>query len=163
PLEDAPRLQVGLPVEIINYQDQAVTRGNISFISPNVTADSQLVLAKATFDRNNKALLNRQFIQARIIWQQRQGVLVPTTAVSRLGGQTFVFVAQANSSKEEGATPLIAEQRQVELGEIQGNNYQVISGLKPGEKIVTAGILRLRDGAPIQEIGNQDSKVKGFN
>ncbi len=163
PLEDAPRLQLGLPVEIIDNQDQAIARGNISFISPNVTADSQLILAKATFKGNNKALLNRQFIQARIIWEQRQGVLIPTTAVSRLGGQTFVFVAKPNDSKEEGAAPLIAEQRQVELGEVQGNNYQVISGLKPGEKIITAGILRLRDGAPIQEVRNQKSEVRSFN
>ncbi len=72
-------------------------------------------------------------------------------------------MAKPNDSKEEGAAPLIAEQRQVELGEVQGNNYQVISGLKPGEKIITAGILRLRDGAPIQEVRNQKSEVKSFN
>ncbi|WP_243397372.1 efflux RND transporter periplasmic adaptor subunit [Crocosphaera subtropica] len=155
PLEDASRLRLGLPVQIIDNQGKAIATGNISFISPNVTADSQLVLAKATFDGNNRSLLNRQFIQARIIWQQGQGLLIPTTAVSRLGGQTFVFVAQANDSNKEGAAPFIAEQRQVELGEVQGNNYQVISGLQPGEKIVTAGILQLKDGAPIQEVNNQ--------
>ncbi len=163
PLEDAPRLQVGLPVEIMDSQGKAKARGQLSFISPNVTADSQLVLAKATFEGNNQALLNRQFIQARIIWQQKQGLLIPTTAVSRLGGQTFIFVAKPNNAKEEGAAPFIAEQRQIEIGEIQGNSYQVMSGLKPGEKIVTAGILQLRDGAPIQEIKNQKSEVKSFN
>ncbi len=162
-LEEAPRLQLGLPVEIIDSQGQAMAIGKISFISPNVTADSQLVLAKATFNDHNRALLNRQFIEARIIWQQSKGVLIPSTAVSRLGGQTFVFVAQPNDSKQEGAAPFIAEQRQIELGEIQGNNYQVITGLKPGEKIVTAGILQLQDGAPIQEVGNQKSEVKSFN
>lgn len=152
PLEDASRLRLGLPVQILDNQGKAIATGNISFISPNVTADSQLVLAKATFEGNNRSLLNRQFIQARIIWQQGQGLLVPTTAVSRLGGQTFVFVAQPNESNQENAAELIAEQRQVELGEIQGNNYQVISGLQPGEKIVTAGILQLKDGAPIAEV-----------
>ncbi|MDJ0658679.1 MAG: efflux RND transporter periplasmic adaptor subunit [Crocosphaera sp.] len=163
PLEDSPRLQVGLPVEIIDTQDKAIARGKVSFISPNVTADSQLVLAKATFEGNNQALLNRQFIQARIIWQQGQGLLIPATAVSRLGGQTFVFVAKPNNSKEEGAAPFIAEQRQVELGEIQGNSYQVLSGLTSGEKIVTAGILQLKDGAPIQEVRSQKSEVGSFN
>ncbi len=152
PLEDAPRLRLGLPVEIMDKQGGTVARGNISFISPNVTADSQLVLAKADFQGNNRTLLNRQFTQARIIWRQEPGLLIPTTAVSRLGGQTFVFVAKPNDSQEEDAAPFIAEQRQVELGEIQGNSYQVINGLTAGEKLVTAGILQLRDGAPIAEV-----------
>ncbi|MGK7882437.1 MAG: efflux RND transporter periplasmic adaptor subunit [Crocosphaera sp.] len=152
PLEDAPRLRLGLPVEIMDKQGGTVARGNISFISPDVTADSQLVLAKADFQGNNRNLLNRQFTQARIIWRQEPGLLIPTTAVSRFGGQTFVFVAKPNDSQEEDAAPFIAEQRQVELGEIQGNSYQVINGLTAGEKLVTAGILQLRDGAPIAEI-----------
>ncbi|MGK7940552.1 MAG: efflux RND transporter periplasmic adaptor subunit [Crocosphaera sp.] len=171
-LEDAPRLRLGLPVEIMNPQGQTLATGNISFISPNVTVDSQLVLAKATFNGGNKALLNRQFIQARIIWEQEQGLLIPTAAVSRLGGQTFVFVAKPNQSAQENEAPLIAEQRQVELGELQGNSYQVISGLTPGEKIVIAGILQLKDGAPIVEVGSsslrsgaisQKSEVKSYN
>ncbi len=152
PLEDAPRLRLGLPVEIMDKQGGTVARGNISFISPDVTADSQLVLAKADFQGNNRTLLNRQFTQARIIWRQEPGLLIPTTAVSRLGGQTFVFVAKQNDSQEEDTAPFIAEQRQVELGEIQGNSYQVINGLTAGEKLVTAGILQLRDGAPIAEV-----------
>ncbi len=133
PLEDAPRLRLGLPVEIINSQGKAIATGDISFISPNVTADSQLVLAKATFSSSNRKLLqNRQFIQARIIWQQEQGLLIPATAVSRLGGETFVFVARPNQSAQENEPSLMAEQRQVELGELQGNNYQVITGVKAG-------------------------------
>ncbi len=163
PLEDAPRLRLGLPVEIMNSQGQTLARGNISFVSPNVTADSQLVVAKATFNGANQALLNRQFIQARIIWRQEQGLLIPSAAVSRLGGQTFVFVAKANQSEEENEAPLMAEQRQVELGSLQGNNYQVISGLTAGEKIVTAGILQLRDGAPIVEVRSQKSEVRSYN
>ncbi|MEL4894460.1 efflux RND transporter periplasmic adaptor subunit [Crocosphaera sp. Alani8] len=155
PIEDASRLRLGLPVEIIDNQGQVISRGNISFISPDVTADSQLVLAKATFRGQNGNLLNLQFTQARIIWKQKQGILIPTAAVSRLGGQNFVFVAKPNDSKQEDVPPFLAEQRQIELGEIQGNNYHVIDGLKPGEKIVTAGILQLRDGAPIQELKSQ--------
>jgi multidrug efflux pump subunit AcrA (membrane-fusion protein) len=50
---------------------------------------------------------------------------------------------------------LVAQQRSIVLGEMQGNQYQVISGLKPGEKIVTAGILQLREGAPIQVLPGQ--------
>lgn len=152
PLENAPQLRLGLPVEIVNLQGEAIATGEISFISPNVTADSQLVLAKATFTNSRRDLLNRQFIQARVIWERKSGVLIPATAVSRIGGQTFVFVAKENESAKGDTPQLIAEQKQVELGNLQGNNYQVLDGLTAGEKLITAGILQLKDGAPIQPL-----------
>ncbi|MGL5794865.1 MAG: efflux RND transporter periplasmic adaptor subunit, partial [Waterburya sp.] len=45
---------------------------------------------------------------------------------------------------------LIAEQHSIKLGSIQGQNYQVISGLKQGDRIAVSNILNLRDGAAIQ-------------
>jgi multidrug efflux pump subunit AcrA (membrane-fusion protein) len=62
-----------------------------------------------------------------------------------VAGQTFVFVAQ----QPQGESKLIARQKPVKLGEIKGNNYQVIEGLQAGEKIIVSGILNLSDGAPI--------------
>jgi multidrug efflux pump subunit AcrA (membrane-fusion protein) len=109
-----------------------------------------LVLAKAKFANVKGRLLNQQFIQARIIWEKRPGILIPAAAVSRLGRQTFVFVAQPGDSQDSDESQLFAQQRQVTLGNLQGNEYQVLKGLKAGEKIVTAGILNLRDGVPIQ-------------
>ncbi|HAC62424.1 MAG TPA: efflux RND transporter periplasmic adaptor subunit [Cyanothece sp. UBA12306] len=155
PLEKAPQLRLGLPVEILDVSGTGIARGKISFISPNVTFDSQLVLAKATFVNLERSLLNRQFIEARVIWEESSGLLVPTSAVSRLGGTTFVFVAQKNDSAQGDTPQWIVKQRQVTLGNLQGNNYQVIEGLKAGEKIVSAGITKIKDGAPIQPL---DSK-----
>jgi multidrug efflux pump subunit AcrA (membrane-fusion protein) len=43
----------------------------------------------------------------------------------------------------------VARLRPVELGEIQNNQYQVLSGLQAGETIVVTGILNLQDGTPI--------------
>ncbi|WP_013323393.1 efflux RND transporter periplasmic adaptor subunit [Gloeothece verrucosa] len=150
PLQDAQKLRLGLPVEILNSQGQIITTGKISFIAPNVSANSQLILAKAAIPNVLGELLNLQFIQARIIWDQRPGILVPSAAISRIGGATFVFVAQqAPESTNQKAPKLIAKQRPVKLGELQGNNYQILEGLQPGEKVVTAGILNLADGAPI--------------
>jgi RND family efflux transporter MFP subunit len=149
PTERRADLRLGLPVEILDTQGKVLTRGKISFISPNVSADSQLVLAKATLENANSELLNRQLIRARVIWNQSPGVLVPTTAISRLGGQAFVFVAQEAENSTTGNPQLIARQKPVELGDIQGNSYQVLKGLEAGEKIVTAGLINLSDGAPI--------------
>ncbi|GBF82800.1 efflux transporter, RND family protein [Aphanothece sacrum FPU1] len=152
PLEKASELQLGLPVELLDTQGKATATGTISFISPDVTSNSQLIVAKATFTNINRELLNRQFVRAKVIWEKRPGILIPATAVSRIGAQTFVFVAHPKDKSKSETPQFIAQQRQVELGSLQENNYQILKGVNAGEKIVTAGILSLRDGAPIQPL-----------
>ncbi|OKH48551.1 efflux transporter periplasmic adaptor subunit [Calothrix sp. HK-06] len=159
PLSRAKQLRDRLPVQLLDGKGKSIAMGRISFISPNATSDSQTVLAKATFANSNGQLLNRESVQAKVIWDQRPGILIPVTAVSRLGGKTFVYVAQAASQSKPGTPSLTAQQKPVELGAIQGNNYQVLQGLKPGEKIIVSGLLNLTNGAPImqapEEAGNQ--------
>jgi RND family efflux transporter MFP subunit len=149
PLERQPQLRLGLPVEMLDDRGNAIAIGQISFISPNVSANSQTILAKATFPNPSGELLNLQFVKAKVIWQEKPGILVPVIAVTRLGGQTFVFTAQKPEQQKPGMPPLVARQKPVKLGTIQGNNYQVIEGLQAGEKVIVAGILNLTDGAPI--------------
>ncbi|MBD1833260.1 efflux RND transporter periplasmic adaptor subunit [Cyanobacteria bacterium FACHB-472] len=144
PLERAPDLRLGQTVEGTNSQGKLLGTGTISFISPQVNSSSQSILIKARFDNSQGQLRDGQFIQARVVWDEKPGVLIPTTAISRLGGANFVFVAQ-----RKGESTLIAQQKPVKLGDIQGNNYQVIEGLQPGERIVVSGILNLSNGAPI--------------
>ncbi|WP_375499241.1 efflux RND transporter periplasmic adaptor subunit [uncultured Nostoc sp.] len=175
PQEDAKKLRLGLPVQILNAQGKPTARGKVNFISPNATSDSQTVLVKANFGNSRSQLINRQSVQTKVIWNQRPGILIPVTAVSRLGGETFVFVAEAPAEKKAeapaekqaeapaekkaGAPKLVAQQKPVKLGVIEGNNYQVIEGLKAGDKIVVSGILNLTNGAPItpapEEVGSR--------
>jgi multidrug efflux pump subunit AcrA (membrane-fusion protein) len=174
PIEEAKKLRLGLPVQMLNAQGLPTARGKLSFISPNASSDSQTVLVKANFGNSRSQLVNRQTVQTKVIWNERPGILIPVTAISRLGGETFVFVAQAPTEKKAeapaekkaeaptekkaGAPSLVAQQKPVKLGAIEGNNYQVIEGLKAGEKIVVSGILNLTNGAPItpapQEVGS---------
>lgn len=149
PIERSPQLRLGMPVEIMNAQGQRVGTSKVFFISPNVTNDTQSVLIKSLFDNSRDELRANQFARARVIWNQRPGVLIPTTAVSRLAGETFVYVAQPKGQSPQGQPQLIARQKPVKLGEIKGNNYQVLEGIQSGEKIVVSGILNLKDGAPI--------------
>jgi len=149
PLERAPELRIGLPVELLDGQGQRVTTSSIAFISPTVNNETQSVLVKARItNSDSERLRTDQFVRARVIWERRPGVLIPTTAVSRLAGQTFVFVAEQGRSPQ-GQTQLIARQKPVKLGDIQNNRYPVLAGLQPGEEIITSGLLTLRDGAPI--------------
>lgn len=144
PIERAPDLRVGMPVELLNGQGEVVGTSRIFFISPSVSNDTQSVLVKASYTNDTGNLRADQFIRARVVWDRRPGVLVPTIAISRIAGQDFVFVAQQNENSQ-----MVAQQKPVKLGEIQGNNYQVIEGLKPGDEIVTSGIQKLTNGAPI--------------
>jgi RND family efflux transporter MFP subunit len=149
PLERRSNLRRGLRVELTDPQGNPLGTGQISFISPQVDAAAQSILAKATFDNLQGLLLDGQYVKAKVIWNDKSGILVPTSAISRLGGQPFVFVAKQNLTEQGQPPMLVAEQREVQLGAIQGNAYQVIEGLQPGEKIVISGILNLSDGAPI--------------
>jgi RND family efflux transporter MFP subunit len=144
PSERGPELRVGQRVEGTDNQGNVIGTGRISFISPQVNTNSQSILAKASFDNSQGQLRDGQFVTAKVIWNTRPGVLIPTTAISRVAGQNFVFVAQG-----QGQSKLIARQKPVKLGKIQGNNYRVLEGLKPGEKIIVSGLLNLTDGAPI--------------
>ncbi|NJP11619.1 MAG: efflux RND transporter periplasmic adaptor subunit [Leptolyngbyaceae cyanobacterium RU_5_1] len=165
PIEKATDLQQGQRVELINSKGDVLSRGQISFISPQANNRAQSILAKATFDNSQSKLRDGQFVRARVIWQERPGILIPAAAISRLGGATFVFVAQPpnpstaktqpNSSPGQPASAgnppsLLAKQQLVKLGSgIQGNRYPVLEGLKSGERVIVAGVLNLQDGVPI--------------
>jgi RND family efflux transporter MFP subunit len=149
PLSRTPQLQAGLPVQLLDAKGQSIAVGAVNFIAPNATADSQTILAKANFTNADRRLLNGQSVQAKTIWDEHPGILIPVTAITRLGGKTFVFVAQSAPATTADRPALTAQQQPVELGAIEGANYQVMKGLKPGDKIVTSGLLSLTNGASI--------------
>lgn len=157
PLERAPDLQMGQPVLLIDGQGNVVSRGQVSFIAPGVDTSAQSILAKATFSNPSRQLRDGQFVRARVIWRSQPGLLIPTVAITRLAGEPFVFVAEAPQPEAGAEAPagddsspsLIARQRPVTLGNLQGNSYQVLSGVEPGERLVVSGILNLADGVPI--------------
>ncbi len=146
PTENRNRLRKGLPVELINPNGSPGVRGQITYIAPVVDQNAQSILVKMAF-RNNGSLRDRQYVQARVVWQTQTGVLVPTTAVTSLGGQKFVFLAQQGEEQDA----LVARQIPVKVGAIQGQSYQVISGVKPGDRIAVSRILDLKDGRAIKE------------
>ena len=149
PTEDRSRLKLGLPVEIINGDGSPGIRGEISYIAPLVNQNTQSILTKVSFP-NDDSLRDREYVRVRVIWDEKPGLLVPTTAVTRLGGQKFVFVA-AQGESSEGEETLIAEQKPIQVGSIQGQSYQVVSGVTEGEQIAITRILDLKDGTPITE------------
>jgi RND family efflux transporter MFP subunit len=141
PVERAAKVKNGTQVNILNLQGNIIGTSRVFSVAPN-PGNAQSALIKATYNNSKNELKADQFVRARVIWSQRQGALVPGVAVSRVGGGTFVYVAEALPDKSK----YIARQRFVKLGNATGNNYQVLEGLKPNDKVITSGLLNLRDG-----------------
>lgn len=151
PLSRAAQLRTGLPVQLLDpTTGEEVASGSIYFIDTQTDPDAQSIMTRARFTNNGK-LRNSQYVRARVLWNTAPGLLVPTTAVTTIGAQSFVFIAEANpeAKTSNNQAELIARQVPITVGNIQGNDYQVVNGLKSGQRVVTEGVLRLRDGVPI--------------
>ncbi|MFS8896175.1 efflux RND transporter periplasmic adaptor subunit [Synechococcus sp. R3-13] len=150
PLQRAPQLRIGTPVQILDSRGEVIGSSQISFIAPEANAATQSVLAKALLENPAGQLRSAQFVRTRVIWEERPALLVPVTAVARLGAQTFVYTVQTTEPPAEGMPPgAVAVQRPVQLGSIYGNSYEVLEGLEANEPIVLSGLQKIRDGAPI--------------
>jgi len=144
PVEKGAQLKMNLPLEIVDSSGRLLASSRITFISPQVDNATQTVLVKAQIPNNNDALRNAQFIRARIIWGSQERPVVPVLAVSRIGGLYFVFVAEPDS---KGG--YVVRQKPLQVGQIVGNDYVILDGIKPGDKVVVTGTQFLIDGVPV--------------
>ena len=147
PTERAAQIRTGLPVEILDTAGTVLTKSTITFLSPQVDNGLQSILAKAEIPRTAQRLRNLQLVKARVTWSTTPRPVIPVLAVSLIGGQSFVFIA---TPKGDG---YVAHQVAVTLGETVGNSYPVLSGLKPGDKVITSGLQFLQEGAPVKPLG----------
>jgi RND family efflux transporter MFP subunit len=144
PLDRSPDLRLGLPVQLLDSDGKVIATNPITFVAPRVDDATQTVQVKSALRDAPPAMRVRQFIRARVVWRNTPGLTVPITAVSRISGQYFCFVA------EPGPNGLVARQRPVQVGELLGNDYVVTGGVKAGDQVVVSGIQKIGDGAPIK-------------
>ena len=143
PSEHAADIKIGSPVEVLNGDGKVLLKTNVYFISPQVESGTQSILVKAPADKAADVLRNLQLVRARIVWSTHSGLTIPVIAVTRISGQFFAFIATQDNGKT------VVHQRPLQLGEIVGNDYTVLSGLNPGEQVVVAGGQNLADGMPV--------------
>jgi multidrug efflux pump subunit AcrA (membrane-fusion protein) len=79
-----------------------------------------------------------------VVWGSQEKPVVPVIAVSRIGGLYFAFVAE---SDQKGG--YVVHQKPLQIGQIVGNDYVVLDGVKPGDKVVVSGTQFLIDGVPV--------------
>lgn len=147
PTERASQVRQGLPVDLTDTAGNVLAKSSISFLSPQVDNGLQSILAKAEVPRSAELLRNQQLVKARITWSSKPAPVVPILAVTRVGGQAFVYVA---APKGDGYS---AHQVAVTLGETVGNSYPVLSGLRKGDRVILSGLQFLQEGAPVQPMG----------
>jgi RND family efflux transporter MFP subunit len=145
PLERSPELRLGLPVQILDTQGKVVATNPVTFVASRVDDATQAVLVKSRLREMPAGVRVQQFVRSRIVWRSAQGLTVPVTAVSRVSGQHFCYVAEPG---QQGG--FVARQKPVQLGEVVGNDYVVRGGLKAGDRLIVAGIQKIGDGAPVK-------------
>jgi RND family efflux transporter MFP subunit len=147
PAERSAELKLGLPVTLLDDAGQPLVTTSIAFLSPEVDNGLQSILAKAELTGDPASLRPSQQVKARVVWTTSPRPTVPVLAVSRIGGQAFVYIAQRQGDG------YIARQVPVTLGDTIGNEYPVLSGLQPGDKVILSGLQFIADHSPVQPMG----------
>jgi RND family efflux transporter MFP subunit len=146
PTEQAGNIRMGLPVDIVTSRGELIEHTKIAFVSPQVDNALQGVLVKAPIHGTIEKFRTSQLVKARVVWSTTPAPKVPVLAVARFGGQPFVYVAS------QGQNGTVAKQKAVVLGDTIGNDYVVMNGLAPGDKVIVSGIQFLIDGTPVHPI-----------
>src|SRR5262249_48195005 len=112
PVERGPALRPDLPMQIVSSDgSRALASTVVGFISPHVDDQTQSILVKGQVRNADGALRASQYVRARIVWKTGDALVVPVTAVLRVSGQFFAFVAE-----DAGAGRLVARQRAIKVG-----------------------------------------------
>ena len=118
--------------------------GKLEFSDVTVDAGTGSVTLRAVFPNPNGVLLPGMYVRATLTQGVApSGILVPQTAVNRdpKGGATVMLVGA------KGPEP-----RPVTLGQTVGDKWLVTGGLKPGDKVIVEGLMKVRPGAPIKAV-----------
>lgn len=137
PERELATLKIGLPVRMaVDAIPGQVFAGTVDRISPVVDAGSGTFRVVATF-KGSQTLRPGMFGRIEVVYDQRSDVLtLPRTALLDDEGEPAVYVVR---DKKAMRVP-------VQLGYVNGELAEVRSGLKEGDKVITAGKVAVRDG-----------------
>lgn len=145
PQQALNQLAVGQTVvaHVDAFPDQ-VFPGRIVAINPQVDTDSRNVQVRASLGNPDRRLLPGMFATITIDAGAKQmQVTLPQTAITYNSYGSTVFLV------EKDGAGLVAKQSFVTTGSTRGDQVAVLTGVKPGETVVTAGQIKLRNGVPV--------------
>jgi membrane fusion protein (multidrug efflux system) len=156
PQQDLARLQTGLKVRVTTdtYADK-IFDGELSAINPDLDTATRSVRLRAKFENTELLLRAGMFVHVEVILPDGQKVLaIPAMAILRAPYGDSVYVV--TPKVKDGVTNLVAQQKIVRTGRMRGDFISVEAGLNPGDRVVTAGAFKLRNGVSVQE-NNSDT------
>ena len=134
-------------------QSKKLAVGHLLTIDNQIDATTGTVRLKALFENKDNQLFPNQFVNARLLAEVRQNVIiVPAAAIQQGPKGAFVFLVNTDRT---------ASVRPVSVGEIQGGEVSIKSGLTTGDLVVVDGADRLREGAKVEFRGKGDGSGNG--
>jgi membrane fusion protein (multidrug efflux system) len=148
PQQNLSQLKTGQAVQVTcdAYPDQKFD-GVLTAINPDLDAATRSVPLRATFENTNQLLRPGMFVRVAVVLPQAEPVLaVPATAVLSAPFGDSVYVIEQSTNAAGG---LVARQQFVRTGPSHGDSVSILTGLKAGDKVVSAGLFKLRNGSPV--------------
>ncbi len=137
------RKEEKLPVEAWDRENRnRLATGALITIDNQIDPSTGTVKLKAEFPNTDSALFPNQFVNVRMLVETRKDVtVVPSAAVQRGAQGWFVYVVKDDST---------VSLRPVRTGPVEGQLTAIESGVQAGERVVTDGLDRLREGAKVE-------------
>jgi membrane fusion protein (multidrug efflux system) len=123
--------------------------GVIETIDSRIDPVSRAFKARAVVANPDNALPAGMFMHIAVVLDAREALTVPEEAIVVDGSRTYLFVVKPR----DGGQGLVAEQRDVALGQRAFGHVEIADGLSAGEEVVTLGVQKARNGAPVRKAG----------
>jgi multidrug efflux system membrane fusion protein len=138
------KMAAGGKLEVDAYSRDAKTKlaqGSLTTLDNQIDPTTGTLKLRATFKNSKGTLYPNQFVNARLLVQEKRGVtLVSTAAVQRNSQATYVYVVKADST---------VTVRPITVGTTEGDDSEVTAGLAPGEVVVMTGVDKLQEGTKV--------------
>jgi membrane fusion protein, multidrug efflux system len=148
--KDSGNLKVGQPVRLkVDAYPGRTFDAKITTIEPQISADTRNIRVQATISNPEKILKPGMFVTTTVVLPDKPAVVtVPETAVdyTLYGDSVFVITEK---KEEDGKTSLSAVRTFVQTGNRVEGRVEIVKGVKPGDKVVAVGQLKLQSGAAV--------------
>jgi membrane fusion protein, multidrug efflux system len=148
--KDSGQLKVGQPIRVgVDAYPGRTFEGKITAIEPQIATETRNIRVQATLDNPGHILKPGMFATTTVVLPDKPPVLtVPETAVDyTLYGDSVFLITE--KKENDGKTSLSAVRTFVRTGNRVGGRAEILSGLKPGDRVVAVGQLKLQSGAAV--------------
>ena len=122
----------------------------ITTIEPQISADTRTMAIQATMPNPDNALLPGMFVNAAVVLPPQPDMTVlPETAVEYTLYGDSVYVIHEDGKDAKGNPILKAVRTPIKTGARRGNKVTILDGLKPGDRVVAAGQVKVQNGAQV--------------